>query len=132
MLNTSKEDNEGNEEWNNSDRRFKYAILDEKGFKAEMSAEPESANLYCRHGVRETVADYTSVSRDAANNPVESANNINATKWPEVKFRDKRNVDKSESQRKRNSRNRLSNRRSTGINVEDVQAAATLGPQGAT
>ncbi|KAK4877344.1 hypothetical protein RN001_009850 [Aquatica leii] len=81
-----------------------------------------------QRGVGETVADYTSASRDIANNPVESANNPCATKWPEVKFREKRTQDKSESQRKRNSKHRLSNRRSTGfINPEDVKAATALG-----
>ncbi|XP_018323131.1 uncharacterized protein LOC108735604 [Agrilus planipennis] len=51
---------------------------------------------------------------------------FSSTHWGSVKMREKR-YDKSETQRKRNSKNRLSNRRSTGpISPDELEAAIAL------
>ncbi|CAG9864660.1 unnamed protein product [Phyllotreta striolata] len=57
--------------------------------------------------------------------------NYNPADHPEVKFRNHSNVDRSEAQRKRRSKNRLSNRRSTGyVNADVLEAAMKMGPDG--
>ncbi|KAB0796003.1 hypothetical protein PPYR_10064 [Photinus pyralis] len=69
----------------------------------------------------------TAASEEVRKNSIGSTN---ATKWPEVKLREKRlptGQEKSAAERRRHSRNRLSNRRSTGfVSAEEMAAAATL------
>lgn len=57
--------------------------------------------------------------------------NYNPADHPAVKLRNHSNTDRSETQRKRRSKNRLSNRRSTGfVNQEMVEEALMMGPNG--
>ncbi|CAH1113141.1 unnamed protein product [Psylliodes chrysocephalus] len=57
--------------------------------------------------------------------------NYNPAEHPAVRLRNHSNADRSETQRKRRSKNRLSNRRSTGyVNAELVEEAFQMGPNG--
>ncbi|XP_018566459.1 uncharacterized protein LOC108907317 [Anoplophora glabripennis] len=57
--------------------------------------------------------------------------NYNPADHPPVKMRNHNNSDQSETQRKRRSKNRLSNRRSTGfVSSDTVEEASKLGPDG--
>ncbi|KAG5876564.1 hypothetical protein JTB14_037247 [Gonioctena quinquepunctata] len=54
--------------------------------------------------------------------------NYNPDEHPPVRMRNNPNFDKSETQRKRRSKNRLSNRRSTGfVSPEEVDEAGRMG-----
>ncbi|KAK9882281.1 hypothetical protein WA026_020389 [Henosepilachna vigintioctopunctata] len=59
--------------------------------------------------------------------------NYNPADYPPVKMRNRKDsTDLSETQRKRRSKNRLSNRRSTGVNysAETIEEALAMGPHG--
>ncbi|KAJ8922132.1 hypothetical protein NQ315_004066 [Exocentrus adspersus] len=57
--------------------------------------------------------------------------NYNPADHPPVKLRNHSRTDQSETERKRRSKNRLSNRRSTGfISSDMVEEASKLGPNG--
>ncbi|XP_072400105.1 uncharacterized protein [Diabrotica undecimpunctata] len=57
--------------------------------------------------------------------------NYNPEEHPAVKLRNQSNADRSETQRKRRSKNRLSNRRSTGfVSPDIVEEALKMGPEG--
>ncbi|CAG9761733.1 unnamed protein product [Ceutorhynchus assimilis] len=71
-----------------------------------------------------------SMSNDKTQNNYGLPENYNPADHPPVKFRQHSHTDQSETQRKRRSKNRLSNRRSTGyVPPEVVEEAIKMGDQ---
>ncbi|XP_074035090.1 uncharacterized protein isoform X2 [Leptinotarsa decemlineata] len=80
------------------------------------------------HLSNERIQHEHSDSKESYRNQNEIPNGYNPDEHPPVKMRNNHNTDKSETQRKRRSKNRLSNRRSTGfVSPELVEEALSMG-----